>query len=208
MKLLDAINITLRGAGKAAIHSIDLLSQDASIALRVIREVRTDMLSEGYKFNTREVDFAVDNSGKVPVPTTYLDVRFEDEELVIQEDEGDNKLYVWNTDDNDWHGEAIEDVVVVFDLGTDPSKEQGQFSRLPEKLAYAIARRAAAQYFEEVNSGQPSPILVDRANKASGRWVNSQEYANLKQVSGFSAIRAKGAGGTVSSWNPRTQTYV
>lgn len=208
MKLLDAINITIRGAGKAAIHSIDLLSQDASICLRVIREVRTDMLSVGFKFNTRQVDFAVAANGKVPVPSTYLDVRFADEKYVIQEDEADNKLYVWNTDTNDWHDTLIEDVIVVFDKGTDPSKEQTQFSMLPEKLGYAIARRAAAQYFEEVNSGQPSPMLVDRANKANGRWVNSQEYASLKDVSGFTAIRARGAGGTVSSWDPRTQTHV
>lgn len=212
MKLLEAINIVLRGTSKPAINGIDDQSQDSTLARRTIRESRTEILSHGWRFNTRKVTLAVGDDGKVPVSVTYLSVKFKDktdnERLVVQEDSEDNKLYVWNEDTDTWHDATIEGVTIVFDKGTDLDLEDTQFRLLPAKMARLIAYHAAAAYFQEINAVSSNDLNA-RAIRAQSSWVNSQVSTSLDKVSGFQAIKAAGhGGGARGSFDPRTQSAV
>ncbi len=211
MKLLDAINIVIRGSSKPTINDIDDQSQDASLARRTIRESRTEILSHGWRFNTRKVTLAVDDDGKVPVPVTYLSVKFkgttDNEKLIVQEDSDDNKLYVWNEDTDTWHSETLLEVTIVFDKGADPSLEDTQFRLLPAKLVRWIAYHARAAYFQEINAVSSNDLNAASV-RAQSSWVNSQVSTSLDKVSGFSRIKARGGGGSSGSFDARTQSAV
>lgn len=212
MKLLDAINIVIRGSSKPTINDIDDQSQDASLARRTIRESRTEILGHGWRFNTRRVTLTADANSRVPVPTTYLSVKFKDkianERYVVQEDSDDNKLYVWDEDNDTWANETLLDVTIVFDKGTDPDLEDKQFRLLPEKLVRWIAFHARASYFQEINAVSSRDLNASAA-RAQSSWVNSQVSTSLDKVSGFSSIRARGAGGSgAGSFDPRSQATV
>lgn len=211
MILLEAINIVIRGTSKATINDLDDQSQEASLARRTIRESRTEILSHGWRFNTRKTSLAVNIEGRVPVSATYLSVKFKtgNDHFIVQERDQDNKLYVWDEDTDDWHNEAMANVTIIFDkAGDDPSKEDDTFRNFPAKLARWIAFHARSNFFQEINAVESSDLLK-HALRAQASWVNTQVSTNLSRVSGFAGIRASGhGGGGRGNFDPRTQSNV
>lgn len=209
MDLLQAINIVIRASTKPAINDIDDQSQDANLARRTIREVRTEILSHGWRFNTRKLTLSVDTDGRVPVPSTYLSVKFstDNDRFVVQEREEDGALFVYDQDTEDWHNAEMKDVIIIFDKGTDPTTEDAQFRLLPAKIARYIAYKAASEFFQEIN-GVENGGLLGRAVRAHASWVNTQEFTSMHGVTGFSAIKAAGHGGGSGTFDARTQSHV
>src|SRR3990172_11455428 len=202
MRYLDALNIIVRGANRPAINEPDDKSASSQLAKRTLGKARKEILSIGWAFNIRRIDLEVNAAGRVPVNPAYLEVRIPNDRLVIQLDEEDSVKYVWNTQDQDWEDEEVENVEVVFDYADDSTL----FEKLPEKIAAWIAAQAAPDYWTEANNGGVSQKLEATAIRQQSIWLNTQNLGDLDEVTGYSAIRAAGQGGRTRGWDPRTQS--
>ena len=206
MDYLEAVNIVLRAAGKPGINDLDVVNDDGEYAKRVISEVRTQVLSNGYGFNSRVMDLSVTAEGRVEIPLGYLDIRGLPDGVYPQYDEeadpGHTKLFLYDTTNDEWYATALTEIIVVLDR----FKDDDEFRLIPEKFAYWIARRAAANYWEEINQG-PSQSLESKAVRAKTLAMQSREFKTIHGVTGFSALRSV-TGGSTGTYDDRTQSHV
>ena len=200
MLYLEALNLIIRGAAKAAINDPDDLSDSAQLAKLALARSRKRILSIGWQFNTKKITLQPNTAGRVPVSNAYLEILFKETKHIVQVDEEDNAKYVWNSDNQDWETAAVAETTVCFDYTPDSS----QFKLLPEKLASWIAHDAAAKFWLE-SKGTVNQAHEAKAIREQSIWMNTQNLGDIHDVTGFTRLRAAGQGGT-SVNDPRTQT--
>lgn len=142
MTEINAYNLCLQAIGQARISSINTYDPDVAEIQNHLDEVTREYLTRGWSFNTDTVTLSVDQAtSKVPVSgylAYYLPSQYSN--LVSRRVEGSTISYLWNTEENEWHAEAISNVPVVVDLVWDSIPAEVQ-----DAIAYAAAARFALQ---------------------------------------------------------------
>lgn len=180
MKLLDAVNISLRWSGKGSVNSLSTSDPSAAHAQSTIHRVRREILAHGYPFNTRKVDLAVNTAGRIPIAKSYLKVLLP-RDLVIQSDQDTDALYIWNTNENDWHDKSIDNSEVVFD--------DDELTNLEDAFAQWIAWQSAVEFFSETHPGEDATAsLRDKYVRAQTLALNGIQHTNFNNATGWTAI--------------------
>lgn len=170
MNLINAYNVHTAAIGQARISAINTYDPDVAEIKNHLDETTREFLTKGWSFNTDTVTLSVEQSeNKVPVSaylTYYLPKSLY--HLVARRVEDTNTSYLWNTLENDWHTEAIENVRVVVDLPWDS---------IPPEVQDAIAYRSAVKYMLQVKG--PVPEIQYYETKAI-HYLSSAETNYMK----------------------------
>lgn len=98
---LQAVNAMLAGIGESPVSTLDSAAPDAQIAIQVIDEVATEVLSVGWHVNTnRNVRLQPDANGFILIPDTYLRVEMDGRsasyDVAVRTDASDGLRKLWN----------------------------------------------------------------------------------------------------------------
>ncbi len=183
MDELTAVNICLRHSGDGHVNELDAGDGNSSLASTLIAEQRREILTSGWSFNTHNIDLNLNAAGRIPVAQSYLRIRLP-EGIGINKDDADNKLYLWDIDQNQWYDQPLTDVEVVFDV-TDLTK-------IPDPVGRYIAWSAAREYYASRNEGnEPPRHLQDRYGDAQSLAMNTEEQPNLNDATGWTTLSAR-----------------
>jgi len=180
MKQLDAINRVLRLSSFQAVNVVQEGDQRANAALNTLRQVKRDVLTEPFRFNHNKTSLAVNSAGRVPIAGNWLGVYLPGTQYAERADTNDGKLYVWDVNTDDWHGNVINKVIVTFDVA--------DFEHIPEAFAQWIAYEAAAQFFAE-HKGDPSAYVAKRAQDRRAKALNQMPPLSIHATTGYTLIR-------------------
>ena len=172
MELLTAINFVLRGSGLDPSSDPTDENPEAGLAIEVIERTRTEILETGFPFNTRKITLQVDQGGRVPISSAYLDVELP-RGFTTRVDESDGERYVWDIEDDSFHDEAMERIPIIHDII--------EFSQIPEAFGRWIARQSAVNFFTEHHGskiGVPATLTSQR-NEARAKAENSQPGGSI-----------------------------
>lgn len=184
MQLLTAINFCLRGSGLDPISDPTTENPAAGLAKEVIERTRREILETGYRFNIREITLQVDVNNRVPIAQSLLRVNLP-KHFSERVDESEGGNFVWNFNEDDWHGEAMENIPVIHDI-TD-------LNNMPEGFGRWIARQSALNFFSE-HRGNDIPIprkLVADRNEARAKAENSLPEVSIRTATGWAALRRR-----------------
>lgn len=175
MNLLTAINFVLRGSALDPSSDPTDENPEAGLAIEVIKRTRREILETGFPFNVRKITLQVDQSGRVPISSAYLDVDLP-RGFTTRVDESDGERYVWDIDDDSFHDEAMERIPIVHDIA--------DLDQIPEAFGRWIARQAAVNFFTEhlgSKVGVPATLMEAR-NEARAKAENSQPAGSIHTV--------------------------
>lgn len=190
MKLLDAINLCLRATQETRVSSLSFNDAAAADVLPTIAELRREILSRGWPFNTRVVTLPLDVNGRVPMPSSWLSYKLPDKLSV--NDEG----FVWDVDADTYRDSPVKDATVIYDYG---DTAEG-FAAIPDQFGRWIAHAAAERCWED-RKGSPSPMLSRRTRQAMVNACNSLSHqVDAGESTGWNFTRS-GYGGR--SWGGR-----
>ena len=172
MELLTAINFVLRGAALDPASDPTDENPEAGLAVEVIKRTRREILETGFPFNTRKVTLQIDEGGRVPISSAYLDVVLP-RGFTTRVDEGDGERYVWDISNDDWHDQAMERIDINHDIET--------YSQIPEAYGRWIARQSAVNFFTEHNGSKFTvpATLISQRNEARAKAENSQPAGSI-----------------------------
>lgn len=179
MNLLTAINFALRGSGLDPSSDPTDENPEAGIAIEVITRTRREILETGFPFNVRKITLQVDQGGRVPISSAYLDVDLP-RGFTTRIDTEDGDRYVWDIDDDDWHDEAMERIEIVHGIA--------DIAQIPEAFGRWIARQAAVNFFTEHHGskvGAPA-TLMGQMHEARAKAENSQPAGSILKATRWS----------------------
>ena len=184
MKLLTAINFALRGSGLDPSSDPTNENPEAGLAIEVIKRTRTEILETGFPFNTRKITLQVDQGGRVPISSAYLDVVLP-RGFTTRVDETNGERYVWDINDDDWHDQAMERIQIIHDIV--------EFSQIPEAFGRWIARQAALNFFTEHLGNKTGSLasLKDQRNEARAKAENTQPGGSIRTATRWAARVAR-----------------
>lgn len=184
MELLTAINFVLRGSGLDPSSDPTHENPEAGLAIEVIKRTRTEILETGFPFNVRKVTLQVDQGGRVPISSAYLDVILP-RGFTTRVDETNGERYVWDINDDDWHDEALERIPIIHDIES--------YSQIPEAFGRWIARQSAVNFFTEHHGskiGVPA-TLTNQRNEARAKAENSQPGGSIRTATRWASRVAR-----------------
>lgn len=172
MNLLTAINFALRGSGLDPSSDPTDENPEAGLAIEVITRTRREILETGFPFNVRKITLQVDQGGRVPISSAYLDVDLP-RGFTTRVDEGDGERYVWDIEDDSFHDEAMERIEIVHDIV--------EIEQIPEAFGRWIARQAALNFFTEHHGNTVGVLatLREARNEARAKAENSQPAGSI-----------------------------
>lgn len=187
MKLLDAINFTLRACNQGMTNSGE--EESAQNVKAVIALELKQAIAPGYPFNTDRIDLRVGADGRVEISRNYLKIRVPCFDTTWRDDPDNGKRYLWRMVLNEWVDVDVPGAEVVFSL---------EFDRLPELFAIWVMKRATAEHWSNTNGGAPNGAKIRDANLAQAVAINSlTPFTSINRGSGFNLIN-NGLGGRVN----------
>lgn len=169
---LDAVNLILRNLGENPLASLEIQYPTLDIAIPALNEATSEVLSEGWWFNTRyKITLVPDINGIVQVPQDTLAFYPEDESIAY---DGTGLIYKDT-------GAPVLNVSVTGKLITFL-----EFETLPSNARYAIAYRAAYQvYVSDSGEDSTSQSINTRAGgyylQLSAEHTRSQKFNSRKR---------------------------
>lgn len=177
---IDAINRIIRAAGQVQANSTT--DPNAAVAKNVLARERRRLLAGGFAFNTDKIVVQVNTSGRVPVSSEFLKIRFRDGDGHLDTRKESGTRYIWNLNEGTWHDQDTE-LEVVFDM---------PFADIPENFGQWISDYAAKQHWGDVNpNGRINQRLEREEQTSHAVAINSLEPGrmNVHGATGWRGIQ-------------------
>ena len=138
---LQAVNQMLSTIGEDAVNALNTGVEDADSAEVKLDEVKTDVLAQGWKINTRRKTLTKDANNEFIVAGTILSIDTVKQNAYVDVVNKDGKLVDIENDTTVWgSGTSTLYCEIVYDL---------DFESLPHTLRSYIAARAAREFQNE-----------------------------------------------------------
>lgn len=173
MTKLDAVNIVLRGLGRAGVSSLDTDgASDAAQAERVLDAVDIEIQSRGWVFNTRfEVTLSPDGSDHIALPDGCITIDADGSDSWRRVTQVGGRLFDLDNNTDEFEGDLIVTHVSRY-----------EFSCIPHPVQEYIAAKAAVDY--NAFYGHPSRagqlhLDLDRKKGRAFRFDNGVGDVNV-----------------------------
>ncbi len=166
---LKAINVLLQAINELPISDDIELAElvEAQVASEVLVEVKKEVLSEGWNFNTdKGYTFPQDANGYISVPVNVLDISSSDSTIIMR----DWRLY--NRSENSAIFDEPKDMDVIWDMGfnslTHPLRNFITIRAARKFQARTIMDKAVYGYTQE--DEQQAHMIARRSDGFTGRY--------------------------------------